>query len=102
MSPGLHLQVQCDSLDHQQSNESTTLGTLAYMDVDINLLKPTDYVMHQQVESFNNCKLCPHCIYVFCICLRTKSDLCHLHNKNRLGFITQMKCSQRGTDWVFK
>jgi hypothetical protein len=34
-----------------------------------NLLKPTGYGMHQQVEYFNNCLLCPHCIYVICICL---------------------------------
>ena len=27
--------------------------------------------------TFNNCALCPHCIYVFCIYLRTNSDLCH-------------------------
>jgi hypothetical protein len=31
---------------------------------DTNLLKPTGYGMHQQVEYFNNCKLCPYCIYV--------------------------------------
>jgi len=24
--------------------------------------------------TFNNCTLCPHCIYVFCIYLRTNSD----------------------------
>jgi len=28
--------------------------------------------------TFNNCTLCPHCIYVLCIYLRTISDLCHL------------------------
>jgi len=28
--------------------------------------------------TFNNCTLCPHCIYVFFIYLRTNSDLCHL------------------------
>jgi len=27
--------------------------------------------------TFNNCTLCPHCIYVFCIYMRTNSDLCH-------------------------
>jgi hypothetical protein len=31
--------------------------------------------------TFNNCALCPHCIYVFCIYLRTNSDLCHLQHK---------------------
>jgi hypothetical protein len=45
-----------------------------------NLLKPTGYGM-QQVEYFNNCTLYPHCIDVFCICLRTNSDLCHLQHK---------------------
>jgi hypothetical protein len=29
-----------------------------------NLLKPTGYGMHQQVEYFNNCTLCSHCICV--------------------------------------
>jgi hypothetical protein len=37
--------------------------------------------MHQQVEYFNNCTLCPHCIYMFFIYPRTNSDLCHLHKK---------------------
>jgi hypothetical protein len=40
--------------------------------------------------TFNNFTLCPHCIYVFCIYLRTNSDLCHLQHK-LIGFITEMK-----------
>ena len=40
--------------------------------------------------TFNNCTLCPHCIYVFCIYLRTKSDLCYLQHK-LIGFIAEMK-----------
>ena len=52
--------------------------------------------------TFNNCTLCPHCIYVFCIYLRTNSDLCHLQHK-MIGFYNRdEKCLQRGTDWVFK
>ena len=31
-----------------------------------------------------------HCIYVYCIYLRTNSDLCHLLHK-LIGFITEMK-----------
>jgi hypothetical protein len=31
---------------------------------------------------FNNCTLCPHCIYVFCIFLRTNSYLCTTYTKN--------------------
>jgi hypothetical protein len=46
--------------------------------------------MHQQVEHFNDRTLCPDCIYVFYICLRTNSELCHLHDK-LIGFITEMK-----------
>jgi len=52
--------------------------------------------------TFTNCTLCPHCIYVFCIYLRTNSDLCHLQHK-LIGFYNpDEKCLQRGTDWVFK
>jgi len=51
--------------------------------------------------TFNNCTLCPHCIYVFFIYLRTNSDLCHLQHK-LVGFYKRdEKCLQRGTDWVF-
>jgi hypothetical protein len=46
--------------------------------------------MHQQVEYFNNCTLCPYFTYVFCIYLRTNSDLCHLHQK-LIFFITKIK-----------
>ena len=35
--------------------------------------------------TLNKCTLCPHCINVFCIYLRTNSDLCHLHYK-LIGF----------------
>ena len=52
--------------------------------------------------TFNNCTLCQHCIYVFCIYLRTNSGLCHLQHK-LIGFYNRdEKCLQRGTDWVFK
>jgi hypothetical protein len=33
---------------------------------------------HTTSLTFNNCTLCPHCIYVFCIYLSTNSDLCQL------------------------
>ena len=39
---------------------------------------------------------------MFCIYLRTNSDLCHLQHK-LIGFYNpDGKCLQRGTDWVFK
>jgi hypothetical protein len=64
----------------------------------INLLKPTGYGMHQQVEYFNNCTLCPQCIYVFCVRLRTNSGLSHLHKKIICFYNRDEKCLQRGTD----
>jgi len=41
---------------------------------------------------------------MFCIYLRTNSDLCHLRVQHKLtGFYNRdEKCLQRGTDWVFK
>jgi len=37
---------------------------------------------------------------MFCIYLRTNSDLCHLQHK-LIGFYNpDEKCLQRGTDWV--
>ena len=42
------------------------------------------------------------CIYVFCVYLRTNSDLCHLQHK-LIGFYNRDgKCLLCGTDWVFK
>ena len=60
------------------------------------------YVMHhqfniQQLYSLPTLYLC-----VFCIYLRTHSDLCHLQHK-LIGFYNRdEKCLQRGMDWVFK
>ena len=52
--------------------------------------------------TFNNCTFCPHCIYVFCIYMRTNSDLCHLQHK-LIGFYNRdEKCLLCGTNWVFK
>jgi len=46
--------------------------------------------------------LCPYCIYVFCIYLRTNIDLCHLQHKLSGFYNRDEKCLQRSTDWVFK
>ena len=41
-------------------------------------------------------------LYVFCIYLRTNSDLCHLQHK-LIGFYNRdEKCLLCGTNWVFK
>ena len=66
----------------------------------LNLLEPTGHVMHQQ-SNIQQLYVLPHCIYVFCIYLRTNSDLCHLHHK-LIGFYKrEEKCLLRGTNWVF-
>ena len=44
----------------------------------------------------------PTCIYVFCVYLRTNSDLCHLQHKLIGSYNQDEKCLLRGTDWVFK
>ena len=67
----------------------------------INLLNPTGYVMHQQVEQSTIVRSA-HAVFMFCIYLRTNSDLRHLQHK-LIGFYNRdEKCLQRGTDWVFK
>ena len=44
----------------------------------------------------------PTLYYVFCVYLRTNSNLCHLQHK-LIGFYNpEDKCLQRGTDWGFK
>jgi hypothetical protein len=60
-----------------------TALSLPIYPVHINLLKPTG-CWHQQVKTLE-LPFCPHCIYVFCIYLRTNSDLCHLQHK-LIGF----------------
>ena len=98
------------------SNITTALnGEFTVLNVSYVLCYGIPYYMHLTFQSlglfitwctnsltFNNCTLCPHCIYVFCIYLRTNSDLCHLQHK-LIGFYNRdEKCLQRGTDWVFK
>ena len=56
--------------------------------------------MHQQFNIQQLYALPTQRIYVFCIYLRTNSDLCHLQHK-LIGFYNwDEKCLQRGTDWV--
>ena len=65
------------------------------------LLNPTSFVQKTSL-TLKNRTFCPHCICVFCIYLRTNSDLFHLQHK-LIGFYNRdEKCLQRGTDWAFK
>ena len=80
---------------------SSHMNSLSFLRMNsVNLLKPTGYWRTTSL-TLNNCTFCPHCIYVFCIYLRTNSDLCHLQHK-LIGFYNRdEKCLLRGTNWVF-
>jgi len=86
------------------SEQNLLSSSLLTKHIKINPLKPTGLLVTWRTTSLtvNNCTFCPHCIYVFCIYLRTNSDLCHLQYK-LIGFYNpDEKCLLRGTDWVFK
>ena len=58
--------------------------------------------MYRQFKAFNNLCSAHTVLYLFCIYLRTKRDLCHLNHK-LIGFYNlDGVCLLRGTDWVFK
>ena len=63
----------------------------------INLLKPTGHVMHQQFNIQQLYALSTHYIYVFCIYLRTNSDLCYLQHKLISFYNRDEMCLLRGT-----
>jgi hypothetical protein len=86
---------------HQKFNLLKPTGYVMHQ--KFNLLKGTGYVMHQQFNIQQLYVLSTHCIYyLFCIYLRTNSDLCHLHHK-LIGFYNRdEKCLLRGTNWIFK
>ena len=66
-----------------------------------NPLKPSGHYMYRQFNIQQFYVLPTQCIYVFCIYLRTNSDLCHLQHK-LIGFYNRDgMCLLRGTDWVF-
>jgi hypothetical protein len=69
---------------------------------DARFLKVKAYRLRDAPTSltFKNRTFCPHCINVFCIYLRTNSDLCHSITNS--FYNRDEKCLQRGTDWVFK
>ena len=86
---------------YEEFNMDSTITFPVLMFLMFNPLKPTGHVMHHQFN-IQQLYVLPHCVYVFCIYLRTNSDLCHLQHK-LIGFYNRdKKCLQRGTDWVFK
>jgi len=66
-----------------------------------NLLKPETYFMFPQLlQKFFI--LPTHCIYVFCVDLRTNSDYFPIQHKLTGFYNRDVVCLLRGTDWVFK
>ena len=63
----------------------TTVETTTRQIIFISLLKPTGHVMHQQFNIQQLYALPTNCIYVFCMDLKTNSDLYHLQHK-LIGF----------------
>ena len=67
---------------------------------NINLLKPTGYVMHHQ---FNIQQLYAlPTLYLCVLYLSENSDLCHLQHKLNGFYKWDEKCLLRSTDRVFK
>ena len=85
-----------------KSDTSNKLGNALYrIKLLLNLLKPTGYVMYQKVKHSTTVRSA-HTVFMFCIYLRTNSDLCRLQHK-LIGFYNRdEKCLLRGTNWVFK
>ena len=72
------------------------LRTFQPIHVLFNVLKPTGHVMHQQFN-IQQLYVLPT-LYVFCIYLRTNSELCHLQHK-LIGFYNRdEKSLLRGTN----
>ena len=88
-----------DTFCVHERNNLEFISELQYLCVDLQLNHLRDAPTGL---TFDNCTLCPHCIYVFCIYLRTNSDLCHLQHKLIGLYNRDEKCLQSGTDWVFK
>jgi hypothetical protein len=62
---------------HQQFNHLKSTGYVMHQ--QFNLLNPTGHVMHQQFNIQQLHVLPTHSIYVFCIYLRTHSELYHFY-----------------------
>jgi hypothetical protein len=93
----------CRSLECLVSRLVSNVPVLGSINLnkDITLLKSTDSVMHQQ-DKIQEFYILPHCTYVFCIYLRTSSDVCAIQHE-LIGFYNQEeKCLQSGTNWAFK
>jgi hypothetical protein len=51
--------------------------------------------------TFNYCTFCPHCIYLYCIYLRTNDDFYPKQHKLTGCYNRDEKCVLRGMEWIF-
>ena len=72
---------------------------IGFYNRDLTLYSPVVTICTTSI-TFNNCTLCPHCIFVFCIYLRTNSSLGHLQPKLIDFYNRAEKCLKRGTDRI--
>jgi hypothetical protein len=67
----------------------------------VNLLKPTGYVMHQQVQ-LSTIVRSTHTVFMCFVFIWEQKQRLAAHHK-LIGFYNRdEKCLQRGTDWAFK
>ena len=76
--------------------EKTLAGCLNESFSGVNHLKPSGHYTYHQFNVQQFCVLPTHCIYVFCVDLRTNSDYFPIQNS-----IPDGMCLPRGTDWAF-
>jgi hypothetical protein len=97
--------VTCSHVAHVcwQTNSVAVLSSLHafILEIKLYLLKPTDYVMHQQVLHSTIVRSTRNVLCVLYLS-ENKQRLVHLHHK-LIGFYNEdEKYLQRGTDCVFK
>ena len=87
----------------EENSEISSLNWVLYIVTAVlTLSKSYGHYTYRQFKIQQFYVLPTQCIYVYCIYLRTNSDLCHLQHK-LIGFYNRdEKCLQRGTEWIFK
>jgi hypothetical protein len=70
----------------------------AYLTVTFNLLKPSgNFTYVPPGLTLKNSTWCSHCVYVFCVDLRTNSNFCLIKHQETGFYNRSGECLQRGT-----
>jgi hypothetical protein len=85
-------------------NDLTMINSLlcVYQYWILDPLKPSGHYMYRQFNIQQLYVLPTHCIYVFCVDLRTNSHYLPLQHSLTGFYNRDEKCLQRGTDCIFK